>query len=63
MDRIFINNLSVETIIGIYDFERVTPQRVILHLEMSADIAKAALTEDIDSTLNYKSLYGCGCDY
>ena len=56
MDRIFINNLSVETIIGIYDFERVTPQRVILHLEMSADIAKAALTEDIDSTLNYKSL-------
>lgn len=56
MDRIFINNLSVEAIIGIYDFERVTPQRVILHLEMSADIASAALTEDIDSTLNYKTL-------
>jgi len=56
MDRIFISNLSVETIIGIYDFERVTPQRVILHLEMSADIAKAARTEDIDSTLNYKTL-------
>ena len=56
MDRIFINNLSVETIIGIYDVERVTPQRIILHLEMSADIAQAASTEDIGSTLNYKTL-------
>lgn len=56
MDRIFINNLSVETIIGIYDFERITPQRVVLHLEMSADIAGAAASEDIESTLNYKTL-------
>lgn len=56
MDRIFISNLSVETIIGIYDFERVTPQRVVLDLEMSADIAQAASTEDIESTLNYKTL-------
>ena len=56
MDRIFINNLSVETIIGIYAAERVTPQRVILHLEMAADIALAASTEDIESTLNYKTL-------
>lgn len=56
MDRIFISNLSVDTIIGIYDVERVTPQRVILHLEMSVDIAKAAATEDIETTLNYKTL-------
>jgi len=56
MDRIFIQNLTVETIIGIYDFERVTPQRVILDLEMSADIAAAAKTEDIESTLCYKTL-------
>ena len=56
MDRIFIKNLTVETIIGIYDFERVTPQRVTLDLEMSADVAQAASTEDIDSTLNYKTL-------
>ncbi|MFK8084082.1 MAG: dihydroneopterin aldolase [Granulosicoccus sp.] len=56
MDRIFINNLTVETIIGIYDRERITPQRVILDLEMSADIARAAATEDIASTLNYKTL-------
>lgn len=56
MDRIFIRNLTVETIIGIYDFERVTPQRIVLDIEMSADIAAAAATEDIESTLNYKTL-------
>lgn len=56
MDRIFISGLSVITIIGIYDQERVTRQRVVLDLEMSADIAAAARTEDIESTLNYKTL-------
>jgi dihydroneopterin aldolase len=56
MDRIFIHNLTVETIIGIYEFERITPQRVVLDLEMSADVAKAAASEDIESTLNYKTL-------
>ena len=57
MDRIFIKDLSVETIIGIYDWERVTRQRVVLDLEMSADIAKAALAENVDATLNYKTLF------
>lgn len=56
MDRIFINNLTVETIIGIYDHERVTPQRVTLHLEMSADISRAANSENIESTLCYKTV-------
>ncbi len=56
MDRIFITNLQVETIIGIYDWERTTRQRVVLDLEMSADIARAARAEDVETTLNYKSL-------
>ena len=56
MDRIFIQNLTVNAIIGIYDAERVTPQTVVLHLEMSADIAAAAATEAIESTLDYEVL-------
>lgn len=56
MDRIFIRNLSVDTIIGIYEFERTTRQRVILDLEMSADVTRASYSEDIASTLNYKTL-------
>ncbi|MFT5047296.1 MAG: dihydroneopterin aldolase, partial [Porticoccaceae bacterium] len=43
MDRIFITGLSIQTIIGIYDWERTTRQRVVLDLEMSADIAAAAI--------------------
>lgn len=56
MDLIFIKNLNVDTIIGIYDFERTQRQRVTLDLEMSADIRQAASAEDIESTLNYKTL-------
>ena len=63
MDRIFIRNLTVTTIIGIYDEERITPQRVILDLEMSADVAHAASTEDIESTLNYKTLSDALTDF
>ena len=56
MDKIFIRGLSVETIIGIYDWERTTPQTVVVDLEMATDIRKAASTEDIDETLNYKEI-------
>ena len=53
MDRIFIRDLRVETIIGIYDHERETPQTVVLDLDMAADIAKAAASENIEDALNY----------
>ena len=56
MDRIFITGLSIDTIIGIYDWERTTRQRVILDIEMGTDITVAASVEDVDSTLNYKTV-------
>lgn len=56
MDRIFITGLTVETIIGIFEWERENQQRVILDLELSADVARAAKAEDIESALNYKTL-------
>jgi 7,8-dihydroneopterin aldolase/epimerase/oxygenase len=54
MDTIFIHALKSETIIGIYDWERQVRQTVLIDLEFSADIRKAALTDSIDDTLNYK---------
>lgn len=54
MDKIFIHALKTEAIIGIFDWERQVRQTVLLDLEMSADIRKAALTDSIDDTLNYK---------
>ncbi len=54
MDKIFIHALKTETIIGIFDWERQVKQTVLIDIELSADIRKAALTDSIDDTLNYK---------
>jgi 7,8-dihydroneopterin aldolase/epimerase/oxygenase len=54
MDKIFIHALKTETIIGIFDWERQVRQTVVLDIELSADVRKAALTDSIDDTLNYK---------
>jgi len=54
MDKIFIHALKTETIVGIFDWERQVKQTVVLDIEFSADIRKAALTDSIDDTLNYK---------
>jgi 7,8-dihydroneopterin aldolase/epimerase/oxygenase len=54
MDKIFIHALKTEAIIGIYDWERQVRQTVLIDIEISADIRKAALTDSIDDTLNYK---------
>ncbi|HEY8034930.1 MAG TPA: dihydroneopterin aldolase [Methylobacter sp.] len=56
MDIIFLGGLQIETIIGIYDWERVTKQTVILDIEMAFDIQKAAETDDIQYTLDYKTV-------
>ena len=56
MDIIFLRDLRIDTIIGIYDWERSTRQTVSLDLEMAADIRKAAATDHIDDTLNYKAV-------
>ena len=54
MDKIFIHALKTETIVGIFDWERQVKQTVVMDIEFSADIAKAALSDSIDDTLNYK---------
>jgi dihydroneopterin aldolase len=56
MDKIFIHALKTETIVGIFDWERQVKQTVVLDVEFSADIRKAALTDSIDDTLNYKGV-------
>jgi dihydroneopterin aldolase len=56
MDIIFLGGLQIETIIGIYDWERETKQTIILDIEMAYDIQKAAETDDIEHTLDYKAV-------
>jgi 7,8-dihydroneopterin aldolase/epimerase/oxygenase len=56
VDTIFIHALKTETIVGIYEWERQVKQTVVIDLQLSADIRKAALTDSIDDTLNYKGV-------
>jgi 7,8-dihydroneopterin aldolase/epimerase/oxygenase len=56
VDIVYIRELQVQTVIGIYDWEREVRQAVCLDLEMGTDIREAAATEDIENTLNYKSV-------
>lgn len=56
MDIIFLGGLKVDTIIGIFDWERETRQTVILDIEMAYDIKKAAATDDIEDTLDYSAV-------
>ncbi len=56
MDIVFLRGLRIETVIGIYDWEKEIKQPVILDLEMSTDVAKAAATERIEDALNYKAV-------
>ena len=55
-DTIFLHELKVETIIGIWDWERKIRQTVSIDLEMGADIRRAAETDSIEDTLNYKAV-------
>jgi len=56
MDIIYLNELRVDTVIGIYDWERRTKQTIILDIEMATNIKKAADSDDIKDTLNYKAV-------
>ncbi len=56
MDIVFIRDLQVDTVIGIYDWERKIRQTISLDIDMATDICKAAKTDSIDDTLSYKSV-------
>jgi dihydroneopterin aldolase len=56
MDIVFISDLDIDTVIGIFDWEREIRQTVRLNIEMNADIARAASTDQIDDTLDYKAV-------
>lgn len=56
MDIVYIRDLKIETVIGIFDWERRIRQTVSLDLEMATDIRKAAASDDIKDALDYKAV-------
>jgi dihydroneopterin aldolase len=55
-DIVFIEDLRIQTVIGIFDWEREITQTVSLDLEMAYDIRMAGRTDEIEDTLDYKAV-------
>ena len=55
-DKIFLRGLEVECIIGFIEWERRIKQRIQIDLELPVDCAKAARSDDVIDTLDYKSV-------
>jgi dihydroneopterin aldolase len=55
-DRIFLRGLTVECIIGFIEWERRVKQTVVIDLEMPVDCRRAALSDDVADTLDYKKV-------
>jgi dihydroneopterin aldolase len=55
-DRIFLRGLAVECIIGFIEWERRLKQTVMIDLELPVDCTRAAITDDVADTLDYKKV-------
>nr|VFK33066.1 MAG: dihydroneopterin aldolase [Candidatus Kentron sp. MB]VFK35750.1 MAG: dihydroneopterin aldolase [Candidatus Kentron sp. MB]VFK77470.1 MAG: dihydroneopterin aldolase [Candidatus Kentron sp. MB] len=56
MDIIYLHGLRVDTIIGLFPWERQVRQTVSFDLDMAGDVKKAAATDRIEDTVDYKTI-------
>ena len=56
MDKIFVQGLEVECVIGVWEWERQITQKLIIDLEMGWDISAAASSDALEDTLSYKDV-------
>ena len=56
MDTVFITQLEVLTVIGVFDWEREIKQKLVFDLELGTDISKAGASDQLEDTLDYKAI-------
>ncbi len=56
MDKVTIKDLLVRGIIGINDWERETQQDILINIEIEADLRQAGATDDIQHSVNYRTV-------
>lgn len=56
MDLVLIEALKVDTVIGVYEWERTLTQTLELDLELATDIRPAAAADDLARTLDYAAI-------
>lgn len=55
-DCVFLRGLTAECVIGFIDWERRVKQTVVVDLEIPVDCARAALTDEVADTTDYKKV-------
>ena len=63
MDIVFLRELRIDTIIGLYDWERRVRQTLVLDLELAADITAVAATDDLSQGLDYAAIAARVCEF
>ncbi len=56
MDKIFIRELALRCIVGVYPEERREKQDIIINVELHADLRKAGRSDDLNDTVDYKAI-------
>ena len=56
MDIVYIKELKIETVIGVYEWEKNIKQQVVLDIELSCDTTKAAETDDLRYAIDYAAI-------
>lgn len=53
MDTIFLSEVKVQTKLGVPEWERMTPQTIILDIEIGYDLSMACQSDDVNDTIDY----------
>lgn len=53
MDIIFLNEIKVKTKLGVPEWERMTPQTIILDIEIGYDLSRACKSDNVTDTIDY----------
>ena len=56
MDKVFIRDLKVKGILGIHDWERMTPREIVINVTLFTDSRRAAKSDNINDCVDYSAL-------
>lgn len=63
MDRIFIENLRIDCLVGVTEEERRRPQGVVVDLSIFRDLRRGAETGKVGDTLDYREAWRAVSEY
>lgn len=56
MDLVYLHGLEVRCVIGVWEWERRIRQKLVIDLDLAADVARAAASDRLEDALDYKKI-------